>query len=266
MEEEVVQNVGINEMLDSLTGVIESSKEEKVEESKVDEILEEEVVEVVESVEAEVPVVPEVEVEAVVEIDERDKTIDELRRKLNDAETRKVEVVEPKPLPPVTIEDQDFIGDLDVDDITRSKEGLNKLLNSVYMKGVNTSRDVTTEGVLRSLPEIVKANISIMSELKQKSDKFYVDNKDLVPFKKVVGVVFEELSAENPGKKIDEILPLVETETRKRLELYKKATTKTDKAPPILPNKRSSIRESRQKPDVSSMESAIDEMNKSLRG
>ncbi len=198
--------------------------------------------------------------------DDKDKLIEELRQKLADKEKEppkgpKTEA--PTTEPPMT--DQDFVGDLDVDDVVRDKEGFNKLLNQVYKKAVIDTRKTLGETVLRNIPDIVKNNIVLVSALKEASDKFYSDNEDLKPFKKVVAVVFEETAAANPDKKYDEILKEVETETRKRLNLQKKTITqKKNDPPPKLPHAKGGPKEKGTKPDLSPMEKELDEMSNSI--
>jgi len=168
---------------------------------------------------------------------------------------------------PLTLDEQDFIGELDLDDLTRDKDALNKILNSVYTKGVADSKKIATEGVLRALPDIVKHNLSIITALKESSDKFYADNKDLVPFKRVVAAVFEEIAAKNPDKKYDELMSQVAPEARKRLELHKNAVKGDDKEKdklPRLPGKKGNLRQKSDKPNTSSLQSEIDEMNTTL--
>jgi len=84
------------------------------------------------------------------------------------------------------------------------------LLNSVYTQGIEYARKITSE-----IPEMVRTNISIVEDLRKTSEKFYDDNKDLAPFKRVVASVFEELASKNPDKKYQDILNDVATESRK---------------------------------------------------
>ena len=168
-------------------------------------------------------------------------------------------------------EDQDFIGDLDLDDLTRDKTALNKILNTVYTKGVNDSKRIATEGVLNTIPDIVKHNLTILTTLKEASDKFYKDNNDLAPFKKVVAAVFEEIASKNPDKKYSDLMDLVAPEARKRLELHKKAV-KEDKAEekeeraPRLHGVKSGQRQSQShKPNTSALSKEIEEMNQAIR-
>ena len=187
---------------------------------------------------------------------------EEEKRKAEEEKKKKAEQ-------PLSLEEQDFIGDLDLDDLVRDKVAFNKLLNSVYSKGVNDSKRIATEGVLNTIPEIVKHNLTLLTTLKEASDEFYKSNKDLVPFKRVVAAVFEEIAAKNPDKKYSELMNLTAPEARKRLELHKQAVNNAsseDKGkPPRLPGAKSGQRQSpSQKPNTSALEKEISEMNKTL--
>lgn len=197
---------------------------------------------------------------------EKDKVIEDLRRQLEE-KNKKVEEDKVKE-EPLNLESHDFIGDLDPEDIMRDKDSLNKLLNSVYSKGVLDAKNLASEKVLLSIPNIVRTNLQLMEDLKKTSDKFYEENKDLSPFKKVVAAVFEDLISKNPDKKYTELLKEVATESRRRLELHKEIV-KTDKGQgkPRLPNKGSDTRANpdNKKPDISPLQKELDEMNKAVR-
>ena len=205
------------------------------------------------------------------EPDEKDKIILALRTKLAEKETvkepekKEEEEVKEEPLKFV---DQDFVGELDIEEVLRDPKEFNKLLNTIYQKAVTDTRQILGEGVLRSIPDIVKTNITVMTNLKKASDKFYVDNKDLVPFKKVVATVFEELASENPGKKYDEILDEVGTEVRKRLDLKKEAVKKDvddkDDPPKLHRKKGKAGGPEDEKPNTSSLQNDISKMNTTL--
>lgn len=171
---------------------------------------------------------------------------------------------------PLKLEEQDFIGDLDLYDLTSDKTALNKILNAVYSKGVNDSKKIATEGVLNTIPEIVKYNITLLTSLKEASDKFYAENKELVPYKRVVAAVFEEIASKNPDKKYNELMNLVAPEARKRLNLQKQAVKEDkesegkDGKPPRLHGARGNQRQAPSKQNLSSLENEISEMNKTL--
>jgi hypothetical protein len=170
---------------------------------------------------------------------------------------------------PLQLEEQDFIGDLDLDDLTHDKTAFNKILNAVYSKGVNDSKRIATEGVLNTIPEIVKHNLTLLTTLKEASDEFYKSNADLVPFKRVVAAVFEEIAAKNPDKKYSELMTLTAPEARKRLELHKEAVKKVSEEEkgksPRLPGAKGGQRQSQsQRPNTSAIENEISAMNKAI--
>lgn len=213
---------------------------------------------------------PEPEPEPEDELTKLRKETETLRKTIDELSAPK-SVEEPKPAEPAApaepvVEEVDFIGDADVDELTRDPVVLNKLLNKVFAQGVDTARKVLGEGILRSIPDTVRANVNAVIALKETSKKFYDDNKDLAPFKKVVSAVFEEIAAENPDKNYNEILEDVEKETRKRLELYKDAVSSNPEnwKSPRLPRVKSQPRESHQKPSVDPLAAEIDAMSKAL--
>jgi len=206
------------------------------------------------------------------EPDEKDKIILDLRAKLAEksevGESKyKEEKVEKEE--PIKFEEQDFVGELDIEELVHDPKEFNKLLNNIYQKAVTDTRQILGEGVLRSIPDIVKTNIGIMTNLKKASEKFYEDNEDLKPFKKVVAAVFEEITSEHPDKKYDEVLNEVGDEVRKRLDLKKESVKKKgvdDKGnPPKLPRKSGKAGDSKDnKPDLSPLQDDIASMNKTL--
>jgi len=195
----------------------------------------------------------------------------EVKEKAEEKERLRLEK-EKKKNEPLKLEDQDFIGDQDIEDIIHDKDTFNKLLNSVYTKGVNDSKKISTEDILSSIPDIVKHNLNLLTLLKETSDKFYNDNKDLVPFKRVVAAVFEDIVAQNPDKKYTELMNLVAPEARKRLDLHKQVMRKEKNEKggekkgggPRLPEAKSNLKHSLQKSNPTSLESEISEMNKLL--
>lgn len=193
--------------------------------------------------------------------DDKDKIIAELRAKLAEKEAPSEPPQAPATAAPTPPVEQDFIGELDLDDVLNDKDQFNKLLNQVYSKGLLDAKKTVGEGILRSIPDIVKTNITVLTELKEMSEKFYKENPDLTPFKRVVAAVFEEIASKNPDKKYTELLSAVGTEARKRLELHKQAVAKQG---PRLPTKKGSPPVKPSKPNTSPLQNELAEMNKSL--
>ena len=199
---------------------------------------------------------PKTEVPTTDAPDDRDQIITDLRKKLADKdEAPKTKA--PTTTAPLTFEDQDFIGDLDIED----SSDLNKILNTVYQKGVTDTRGMVGEQAT-SIPDIV----NLVTTLQKATEIFYDENKDLAPFKKVVSTVFEDLVAKNPNKPYTDLMADVAPEARKRLELppLQKKTVDKGKSPK-LPRKKGKSGKTEHKPTLDPMQTDIDEMNKDLR-
>lgn len=240
----------------------EENKEAKVEEEK--EIVEEPKLE-----EKKSETTPVEKKETTPEPDEKDKTISELRTKLAEATTKPPENKAPATTTEPEPEEQDFVADLDMDDLTRDPKELNKLLNKVARHTTETTRKSLGESVIKSIPDIVRANVDQLRDMEKMRTKFYGDNKDLEPFPKVVATVFEELAAANTDKTYNQVMDLVAPEARKRLELHKTATSNAPgekkTTPPKLPTVGGrSGKSSSSKPDTIGIENELDDMNKSL--
>ena len=178
------------------------------------------------------------------DLDQIKKDNEELRRKID-------ELSAPKTKPPTTtapatdppIEEQDFVGKIDLEDVARSPEEFNKLLNKIYSKAVTDTRlefKNYNKSTLEKVPALVSDNVSVQQKLKALTDNFYKENPDLDGFKKVVSTVFDELVVETPNDPYDKVLSKVGDEVRKRLELKKvKKEPKGKRTPaPPLPRKK----------------------------
>ena len=268
----------LDEMINTLGGdVPQGEEEEKVpkeesSEEESEEIIDEEEEQTEEGEEEEEDLDKKDSVQKAVDDAFKDKIIEDLRREIREKEEalkRRESEEAPKEPEPLALEEHDFVGDLDLEDLMTDKKAFNKLLNAVYSKGVNDSKNVVSEGVLKTIPDIVRHNVQIVRDLQATSDRFYENNKDLKPFKRVVAAVFEEIASKNPGKEYAEILEEVGKETRKRLDLHKEAIkdkgSKRNAAPKIR-SKKSRAGTLTDEPKKSDLESEIADMNKSLGG
>lgn len=256
----------IDEMIKVLDApVIEEPPADPPKEEIKEEVKEEPKAEVKEEVKPEVEPEPVIEPEPVKEEpkpepDERDKTIADLQAKIAEYETKKAE---PKPEPKKEepkFEDQDFLGEVDLDELTRTPSELNKVLNKIYQKAVLDTR----AGIMQTLPEVVKENITVMNELQETSKVFYAENEDLKPFKKVVAVVFGELMEKNPDKTYGDLIKDVGPEVRNRLGLSKPTTKKEEPkpTPPRLPKTGTRAGQVSDKPTVEPLQVELEAMNK----
>lgn len=110
-------------------------------------------------------------------------------------------------------------------ELTRDPKKFNDLLNKVMMEAHNRATQAAVQNTLRSIPKIIGRSIQEATTVQKLADDFYKENNDLVPYKQFVMLVTNEVAASNPGKGLPEILPLVADETRKKLNLKKKAVT-----------------------------------------
>jgi hypothetical protein len=156
---------------------------------------------------------------------------------------------------------EDFLAEFDFEDVTSDKDEFNKLLNKIYSKATKAA-----EAKLSALPEIIRTNIDSYTQVQKATEEFYSSNSDLEPFKKVVGLVFGELSSANPNKPYPEVLKEVATETRKRLNLPNptaKPAVQADSNPPRLPRKAAQPRP-KQSPKPDPFQSEIEAMENAL--
>src|SRR4030042_753518 len=273
----------MNSILDNPTDMkemVEDPKEAKEAQGEAKEIVEETPLEPKDE-----KVVPEakteekkeefkVEVKEEVKPDERDKTIDDLRRELAALKAEKVVEKAPEKHPEehkveeLKIEDQDFIGDLDLDEVTRDSKELNKLLNSTYRK----ARTDAEKAIITKLPELISSHVELVTTLRKASEDFYTANEDLKSFPKVVKVVFDELVQQNPNCTYGDVMKDVATETRKRLglsepkakEVKKEEDKKEETKPPKLPSKDGGAGKPAKESKLDDVQSQIEEMNKAL--
>ena len=75
------------------------------------------------------------------------------------------------------------------------------------------------EEALKTLPVVIDHLSRQASYLKELSETFYNDNKDLVDHKRLVASVIEQTEIDNPGMKYSEILEKAAPEARKKIAM-----------------------------------------------
>lgn len=160
-------------------------------------------------------------------------------------------------------QDIDFVGDIDLEELTADKAKFNKFLNEAFKQFTNTFQPKMQEGVLRSIPDIVKQNVLVQASLRERTNQFYEDNQDLKASRKFVANLAEEMIAEHPDWDLDTLFNEVEKEARIRLELPKKRKPGNKPPPKNPPTKRGARQQP--KPDVSPLLKEIDAMNQDLQ-
>lgn len=192
--------------------------------------------------------------------DDRDQVIKDLRTKLAEKETSTAPKTKaPTTDAPVTFEDQDFLKDVDLENLTDDAEKLNKLLNAVYQKAVTDTR--SAPGIdLQSIPDMVM----VATNLQKVTESFYAENEDLKPFKKVVANVFDDLVAKDPNKTFGDVVNEIAPEVRKRLELPDQVKKLDKGKPPKLPRKKGKPGRSQDKSILNPLQTELEEMNETL--
>jgi len=203
-------------------------------------------------------------------IDKLRKEIDELlskKQQEEDTTTRAPTTDVPKETPKVEpkkieVEEVDFVGDLDVEDILTDKGELNKILNEVRRSSMEIGARLGAEQALRSVPMIVRANVDHFTTMRQGVEKFYKNNPDLEEFKGAVGAVAEQLASENPDWGIDKLFDETEKAARKKLDLHRKVVRK-DAGSGTKPRfeKVPKTRKAASKPKLEGMQAEIEAMN-----
>jgi len=255
----------------------EGGKEQGSEEAETEEIVEgdqapDEEGEVVEEKEVEAEV--ETETGAELSLEEQNKLLIEQIEKLSGGvPAAQVPVKkEEETLPDVPVVDpgiklesipeivQDFIGDIDVDDLVSDK----KLLNEVLVKVATASRENTIQTMLRAIPQIVVQQTRSQAVIKTVIDEFYDANEELIPVKKTVGAVANQIYAEEPSLSIDKVLEKAAERTRKMLGLKKTAIQNKEekvserKRKPALVKKQGGGNREKGKVDTSDLQKDID--------
>jgi hypothetical protein len=99
------------------------------------------------------------------ELERIKKENESLRKQVADAHEKKTPATKSPgtkaPATEVPFEEIDFLGkEIDLDDLTRNPDMLNKILNKVYKLGSDTSK-AFQETTLRNIPDIVKSNVVV---------------------------------------------------------------------------------------------------------
>lgn len=113
----------------------------------------------------------------------------------------------------------DFVGEADLDELLSDKNKFNEFLSGF----ANQIRNNTTEQVYRNMPQMVQTQVQSQQQLKTYVDEFYKSNEDLLPVRKTVGAVANEISAEHPEYDLDTLFTETEAKVRKMMGLKKEA-------------------------------------------
>jgi hypothetical protein len=228
--------------------------EEKTSETKSEEKSDETKVE---------PTETKVEETKVEPTDERDKTIEHLRNEIAELKSKPSTKEPETKVESDKVDEQDFVKDLDLDEVTRDPKEFNKVLNNIYKKAIQD----TESRLMNTLPDVVQSRLTMIQAMQTATENFYKENKDLEPFKNAVSVTFGEVAKANQGKTYAELMSLTEAESRRRLGLPKKAIvkeTKKDPPPPLQFKQGTKAGKIGSEPSKNSFETELDAMNSAL--
>ena len=169
------------------------------------------------------------------QIEELQASIAEMKKPQESGETGEADA---KTMPIKDGEVLDFVGDQDLDELLSDKNKFNEFLSGV----VNQVRNNTTEQVYRNLPQMVQTQVQSQNQLKTFVDEFYKQNEDLLPVRKTVGAVANEIAAEHPEYELNQLFSETEAKVRKMMGLKRDAqqapeSSKSRTESPALPQR-----------------------------
>ena len=101
------------------------------------------------------------------------------------------------------------------DEVMKSSDSFNTFLTSVL--------NFTTERILRMVPQVATQYVEQQLNYKTAAQEFYQANEDLIPHKKYVGFVSNELLAQHADWDLPKLLQETEKTVRERLKIQKAA-------------------------------------------
>jgi len=117
--------------------------------------------------------------------------------------------------------DPDFLEGLDLDEVLSNSENLNRLLLSVYNRGVSESMRRASDNVLGSVQDLVSRYVREQLTMTEMVKEFYDTNPDLRPFRRTVAAYAKDISKDNPELKPQEVFAQTATKIRTALKLKK---------------------------------------------
>lgn len=147
---------------------------------------------------------------------------------------------------------QDFLGDVDIMDLTEDKDKFNNFLND-YSKKVKQS---TIEEILTKLPQVVMDYTNHQLTIKNSVDNFYKENPELEPMKKYVAKIVGDISSENPDWSLDKVMEEGAKKAYESLGITKQKA----KSNPAFAKQKSTSRKASSEKDLTPMEKELEAM------
>ena len=160
-------------------------------------------------------------VEDAEEVSEEQKRITQLedeKEALQAQLEKEDEIVEKKPEVEVEPE-KDFFEGIDYEEITKTPENFMKFLKD-FKENIQTGVQTKVVGdVFRSLPAVVMKQSNYAAGLRSAANEFWDGNEDLKPVRKTVGTVVNQIVADHPDWKLNQIFDEAGKTTRKLLKM-----------------------------------------------
>ena len=135
--------------------------------------------------------------------------------------------------PTLMVEEIDFLAGEDPEKLAEDPVAFNRLLNKIYAKAVEQAIPLAAERTMLNVPSLVVQHVRQQSAMNKLVDDFYKTNADLVPVKRSVGLISNEVHAENPDWTVEKVFTEAATRTRTLLGMPQPAI-KNDPTPPVV--------------------------------
>jgi len=168
------------------------------------------------------------EPDLVAELREQNKTLMTMLEKMGQTATPPQEKAPEEPEPPKIPETvEELLAGTDLDEVFSDREKFVGLLGQVAM----LAREQAVQRVATTLPQYVIQQVKQQEVLQKATESFYSTHQSLVPFKKAVGIVTNEVVEEHPDWDLPKVLDEVAERSYKLLNLKRQA----ENQPPATP-------------------------------
>ena len=127
--------------------------------------------------------------------------------------------------------------DDDVDAILSNRDKLNEFANRIYQRAVSDGGTSTRESVMRLIPPLMVEQVQKQLVLREGIKEFFGANEDLAGAKRTVGTFMNEVVAEHPEWKLNEVMDEAAVRTRTVLGIKKRVTAKGGDRKPAFVSK-----------------------------
>jgi hypothetical protein len=180
----------------------------------------------------------EPESESSPELTDREKALlERLEKVTGERLDQSPQVTVPEEQSQQAIVEHNFLEGLDIDEVLSSSENFNKLLVSVYAKGMQEASKLSAENIMRNLPSVISQYVSQHVTMSEMVKDFYSSNPDLAGVKRTVAAVANEIANDDPNLTTPQVFEKTATRVRELLKL-KKPTLPSAKLKPAFVQQR----------------------------